>query len=186
MQVTAEPLSAQTLTAFAPLVGRLVAAVLIAVVFWRVAGATRGWFDRAVARSSADVHLRVLVGRLLYSVVLVYGLIWGIEVLGISPAALLAGFGVLGIAASLALQDILKSVCAGVYLLFERPFLIGDEIRVRDYQGRVADVGIRTTALHLDDGREVLIPNSVLLADVILNRTARRVTGGGAPPPPGA
>src|SRR5204862_8009271 len=126
----------------------------------------RRWFERATSRSSADLHLRILAGRFLYLVVFIYGLLWAVEVLGVSPAALVAGFGVLCLAASLALQDILKSFCAGVYLLFERPFRLGDDIKVKDFRGRVVDIGLRTTVLHADEGQEVLVPNSVLLADV--------------------
>jgi small conductance mechanosensitive channel len=174
MQGLAEQLGSQVATALSPFIGRFVLALVIALVAWRAAAGTRGWFERATARSSADLHLRVLVGRFLYLVVLFYGLLWGVEVLGISPTALLAGFGVLGLAASLALQDILRSFCAGVYLLFERPFMIGDVIKVKDFQGHVVDIGIRTTVLHTEEGREVLIPNSVLLADVVVNQKPRR------------
>jgi small conductance mechanosensitive channel len=155
-------------------VGRALIALLIAFIAWRVASAVRGWFERATARSSADIHLRVLAGRFLYLVVFVYGLLWAVEVLGVSPAAFVAGFGVLGLAASLALQDILKSVCAGVYLLFERPFHLGDEIRIKDFRGRVVDIGIRTTVLHTADDQEVIVPNAVVLADVVVNRARYR------------
>lgn len=163
--VSAAPLWA----ALAPLVGRVVLAIVVALVAWRVATAVRQWFERATAHSSADVHLRVLAGRFLYLAVFVYGLLWAVEVLGVSPAALVAGFGVLGLAASLALQDILKSFCAGVYLLFERPFHLGDEIKIKDFRGRVVDIGIRTTVLHTADNMEVIVPNSVVLADVVVN-----------------
>jgi small-conductance mechanosensitive channel len=47
-------------------------------------------------------------------------------------------------------------------------------IKVKDFQGHVVDIGIRTTVLHTEDGREVLIPNSVLLADVVINQEPRR------------
>ncbi len=100
-----------------------------------------------------------------------------------SPAALVAGIGVLGLAASLALQDILKSFCAGVYLLFERPFHLGDEIKIKDFRGRVVDIGIRTTVLHTADNMEVVVPNSVVLADVVVNRVRYR-TPVVEPPPP--
>jgi small conductance mechanosensitive channel len=176
MQGLAEQLGSQLATALSPFLGRFVLAMVVALVAWRVAAGTRGWFERATARSSADIHLRVLVGRFLYLVVLFYGLLWGVEVLGISPTALLAGFGVLGLAASLALQDILKSFCAGIYLLFERPFSIGDQIKVKDFQGRVVDIGIRVTVLHSEDGREVLIPNSMVLADIVVNQQPRRAS----------
>jgi small conductance mechanosensitive channel len=158
----------------APLAGRAVAALLIAFLAWRVASGVRGWFERATARSSADLHLRVLAGRFLYLVVFIYGLLWAVEVLGVSPAALVAGFGVLGLAASLALQDILKSFCAGVYLLFERPFHLGDEVKIKDFRGRVVDIGLRTTVLHTADDLEVIVPNSVVLADVVVNQARYR------------
>ncbi|HEY7063256.1 MAG TPA: mechanosensitive ion channel domain-containing protein [Chloroflexota bacterium] len=157
-----------------PILGRVFLALLIAFAAWRIASALRRWFERATARSSADVHLRVLVGRFLYLVVFIYGLLWAVEVLGVSPTALVAGFGVLGLAASLALQDILKSFCAGVYLLFERPFHIGDDVKIKDFRGRVVDIGIRTTVLHTEDGQEVIIPNSVVMADVVVNRARYR------------
>jgi small-conductance mechanosensitive channel len=155
---------------------RALIALLVAFIAWRVATALRAWFERATARSSADIHLRVLAGRFLYLVVFVYGLIWALEVLGVSPAALVAGFGILGLAASLALQDILKSFCAGVYLLFERPFHLGDEIKIKDFRGRVVDIGIRTTVLHTADNQEVIVPNSVVLADVVVNHARYRTS----------
>ena len=174
MQPAPDPLHLQLWTALSPFFGRGAVALLIGLVAWRAAAALRHWFERATARSSADVHLRVLVGRFIYFVVFVYGLLWAVEVLGVSPTALIAGFGVLGLAASLALQDILKSFCAGVYLLFERPFRIGDQIKIKDQQGRVVDIGIRTTVLHTDDDREVIVPNSVVLADVVVNQARYR------------
>ena len=166
--------SAPLWSTVSPLLGRALLALLIAFLAWRVASAVRGWFERATARSSADIHLRVLVGRFLYLVVFVYGLLWAVEVLGVSPGALVAGFGILGLAASLALQDILKSFCAGVYLLFERPFHLGDDIKIKDFRGRVVDIGIRTTVLHTADDMEVIVPNSVVLADVVVNRARYR------------
>jgi small conductance mechanosensitive channel len=186
MAGAAPPFNPDLPALLAPLVGRLVVALIIAVVAWRIAASARRWFETTTARSSADIHLRVIVGRFLYLAVLFYGLLWAVEVMGISPTALVAGFGVLGLAASLALQDILKSFCAGVYLLFERPFRIGDTVKVKDFQGRVVDIGIRITVLHTEDGREVLIPNSVVLADVVVNSERRRIPftppGTSAPP----
>ncbi len=173
MPMVSELSSPQVWAALSPHLIRALASLCIALVAWRIAASLQRWFERATARSSADVHLRVLVGRFLYLVVLIYGLIWSIDVLGVSPTALVAGFGVLGLAASLALQDILKSFCAGVYLLFERPFHIGDEIKLRDFRGRVVDIGLRTTVLHTEDHLEIMIPNAVVLADVVVNQVCR-------------
>jgi small conductance mechanosensitive channel len=153
---------------------RFCVAVLIAVVTWRLASAARHWFDRVSVRSRADANMRVLLSRFFYLTVLVYGLLWALEILGVSPAAIITSLGVLGIAVGLAAQDILKNFFAGIYLLFERPFRIGEEISVRDQRGRVMDIGIRTTSLRTEDDLQVMIPNAIVLTDVVINRSAYR------------
>src|SRR3954468_5245100 len=97
-----------------PLAVRVIVALLIAAVAWRCASLARRWFDQVSARSRADVNLRLLLSRFFYLAVLIYGLLWALEGLGISPAAILASLGVLGLAVGLAIQDILKNVFAGV------------------------------------------------------------------------
>jgi small conductance mechanosensitive channel len=165
----------------APVAARVAGGLLVLFIAWRLAATAREWFTRVSARTKADVNHRVLVGRFVYFCVLVYGLIWGLEVFGVSPAALVTAVGVLGLAASLALQDILKNFCAGVYLLFERPFRIGDEIGVRDFRGRVVDIGIRTTSLHTSEDLQVLIPNAVVMAEVVVNRSTFSAGEGSVP-----
>ena len=67
------------------------------------------------------------------------------------------------------MQDVLKNVFAGVYLLIERPFRPGETIKVRDFVGVVETVDLRTTSLRAD-GEIVFIPNAILLAEVLVNR----------------
>jgi small-conductance mechanosensitive channel len=174
----AESLGGDLASILGPLTGRALAALLVVLIAWRLATTTRAWAHRLSGRTSADVNHRLLLSRFLYFVVLVFGLVWALEVLGVNPAALLTAVGVLGLAASLALQDLLKNFVSGVYLLFERPFRIGEEIKVRDFQGHVVDVGMRTTSLRTADDQLVLIPNAIVMAEVVTNRSA--ATGAGA------
>ena len=51
------------------------------------------------------------------------------------------------------------------------PIRIGDEITVKDFRGRVVEVGMRTTSLRTEDDLQVLIPNAVVLAEVVVNRS---------------
>src|SRR6266851_4742793 len=88
-----------------------------------------------------------------------------------SPAYVFGSFGILALAFSLAFQDILKNFIAGVFLLLERPFKIGDEITVDGHTGTVDNVEIRTTTLRTEDGEEVLIPNSLVYTETIVNRS---------------
>lgn len=152
----------------------LARAFILAIVTWYAAGIARASFERATRRTGADASLRLLIGRLVYLAVLALGIVTVLDVFGVPLSALVTIVGVIGLGISLALQDILKNFFAGTYLLFERPFRIGDEISVKDHRGIVETVGIRTTTLRTADNVQVLIPNAMVFSDVVLNRTYER------------
>jgi small conductance mechanosensitive channel len=155
---------------------RFVLAILTAFIWLRLARWARSSFDRAVVRTTNDPNARVLAGRLVYGVyggVLVLGAVWVLGVAGVELAAIVATFGVIGLAFSLALQDILKSFFAGMYLLFERPFLIGDEIQVKEHLGRVERIGFRATSIRTKDDVLVVVPNAVFFTEAVQNRSVR-------------
>jgi small-conductance mechanosensitive channel len=149
-------------------------AFVVALVTLYVAGLARASFERATRRTGADASLRLLIGRLVYLAVLALGIVTILDAFGVPLSALVTIVGVIGLGISLALQDILKNFFAGTYLLFERPFRIGDEISVKDHRGIVETVGIRTTTLRTADNVQVLIPNAMVFSDVVLNRTYER------------
>ncbi len=97
-----------------------------------------------------------------------------LSLVGVDQAGILATFGAFGLALGLAVQDILKSFFAGLYLLFERPFLIGDEIEVKEQVGKVEEVGFRATTIRTEDNVVVVVPNAIIFAEVVSNRSARR------------
>src|SRR6266851_7692913 len=70
-----------------------------------------------------------------------------------------------------AIQDILKNFFSGVYLLLERPFRVGDTIRVKDQLGVVENIGVRTTLLRTSDNVQVLVPNATVFSEVVTNHT---------------
>jgi small-conductance mechanosensitive channel len=154
-------------------ISRLVIATVVSFLTWRGAHWAQHWFERAATRTAADANVRLLAARLLYGAILVAGLVWVLGILGISPASILATFGAIGLALSLAVQDILKSFFAGLYLLFERPFLIGDEVQVKEHVGRVEHVGFRATSIRTSDNVLILVPNAIVFAEVVRNLTHR-------------
>jgi small-conductance mechanosensitive channel len=84
---------------------------------------------------------------------------------------ILTSFSVVGIVIGLSLQDILKNFFAGVWVLVERPFRIGDTIEVAGYSGSVDEISFRTTQLRTDDGREVIVPNGTFMTSAVVNLT---------------
>ena len=73
---------------------------------------------------------------------------------------------------SLALQDVGRGFVNGVYILVERPFRIGDHVRVGAAEGRVEEVGIRLTTLRTAAGERIIVPNTVVFR--ASSRTRRR------------
>lgn len=126
---------------------------------------------RSLDRSRVNRNLAVLGGRVVYIGLLALGAIVILGIWGpglVFPAALL---GALAVALSLSLQDVLKNLVAGVYLLLEHPFLIGDSITISTYTGKVEDIQIRYTALHTPEGQRVLVPNGLLFSSPVVNHS---------------
>ncbi len=163
---------AQILLAAKAIAGRIGGSLIVIAVTLGFASFFQRTFDRALERSHVDPNLTVLIGRVLYITLLVVGLViifavWGVGI--VIPVTLI---GVLTVALSLALQDILKNIVAGVYLLIERPFLIGDFITIAPYSGTVEDILIRVTWLRTVDGERVVVPNALLFTSPVVNQTA--------------
>jgi len=89
--------------------------------------------------------------------------------MGIEVGAVMAGLGVGGIAAALAVQSILGDLFAGVSMFFDRPFNIGDFIVVGELRGKVQRIGLRTTRITSLDGEQIVVPNGDLVKAKIRN-----------------
>jgi small-conductance mechanosensitive channel len=102
-----------------------------------------------------------------------------LKLLGVDSAAIVTVLGVSTVAIGLAMQDMLKNLFAGVYLLLEQPFQIGDTIVVDNREGEVESIEVRMTVLRMRDGTQAMVPNAIVLATTVMNRTAyptRRVS----------
>lgn len=153
------------------MVVRGVPALAVAVAAWFGSRWARASFVHLAGRTKADASVRMIGGQMVQGIALAVGLLVVLSVLGINESLILATFGTAGIALGLALQEVLKSFFAGLYLLFERPFNPGDDLQIKEHRGRMEHVGFRTTALRRDDDVLVLVPNTVVFSEIVLNRS---------------
>jgi MscS family membrane protein len=79
--------------------------------------------------------------------------------IGFSLATLVAGAGVTGLALALAAQDTLKNVFGGLLLALDRPFEVGQRVRMKGYEGFIQEVGLRSTRVRTLSGHQIIIPN---------------------------
>ena len=147
------------------------AAVVILAAFYLLARLVRMATGNELRRVHADPQVALLVNRMVFLAALVIGVIAAFTELFGSPALVFGGFGFLALALSLAFQDILKNFIAGLFLLLERPFRLGDEITVDNRTGVVENIQMRATTLRTNEGEQVLIPNALVYTGTIINRT---------------
>src|ERR1700716_1385764 len=145
--------------------------VIIALVGHRLA---LNWTASAMRRARVDTSSQILVKRAMSAAFFTVTVLAVLGILGFNSTGLLTLAGAVGLAFSLAIQDILKNFFSGIYLLLERPFRVGDTIRVKDQQGVVENIGVRTTELRSPDNVQTLVPNAVVFAEVVTNHTYER------------
>ena len=151
---------------------RTIWAILVVVVATLVARAVRRTTMRMLARSRAQANVTILLGNLAQVLVIVVGML-GVLAIYTRDAFgwILTSFSVIGLVIGLSLQDILKNFFAGIWVLVERPFRIGDTIDVTGNTGVVEEIAFRTTMLKTADGRQVIIPNGVFMTSAVTNLT---------------
>lgn len=96
------------------------------------------------------------------------------EILGFDIWALLAGLGLGGLAVALAAKDTLANMFGSLTVLADRPFKMGDRIKFDRFEGKVEEIGLRSTKIKTDQNTEVMIPNANLATGSIENITRRQ------------
>lgn len=102
----------------------------------------------------------------LIGIIVVINLIPSLETLSIT---LFASAGFAGIVLGLAAQSTLSNIISGISLAAFRPFRVGDLVTIKDEYGRISDITLRHTVVKTWDNRRLIIPNSVISEDYIIN-----------------
>ncbi len=137
-------------------------------------------FLSSIVRKVLD-HRKIPLGvvqlftQLAYWVIIVCGLILALQRF-FNITAFLAGLGIAGLTVGLALQDVMKNFVAGVMILIQQPFRVGETIGVKGFDGTITAIDLRSTEMRASDGRLVILPNADVLANPIINysRTSQR------------
>jgi small-conductance mechanosensitive channel len=161
------------------LLQRLFVGLLVFAIGYGVTRLIQYLVVRAVRRTPGGVTVEHALSRVIAIVGVTLSFLTALSTMGVDIGALIAALGLTSLAIGLALKDTIENAITGVLLLIQRPFKVGDVIKVSDVTGTVADVAIRTTNIKTFDGLHVLIPNRHVYNEVITNWSyypTRRVT----------
>jgi MscS family membrane protein len=151
----------------------LVAAALFAFMFVDVFAL---WFVKRISgtSSSMDDMLKMIVSKSLKATVIILTIVQVAQIVsGKEISTILAGLGIGGLAFALSAQDTIKNFFGSLVLLADKPFEIGDRIKVDGHDGSVEEVGLRSTRIRTVDGHLTTVPNSEMATTVIQNISRR-------------
>ena len=138
-----------------------------------ISGIISEYMQRSIDKKSGDEKFDNSVIHTLIKIIDVFVWIIGIVIalgqIGVNIGALITGLGIGGVAFALASQDTIKNIFAGVVLFVDRPFRIGDRIKIDSYDGVVEDIGIRSVRIRTLDKRLITMSSSKVADAVIIN-----------------
>lgn len=137
---------------------------------WTVSAARFG-LQRQQAHS-ADPRLSGTMNIVMFLtslVIWVIAALLALDNLGVNVGPLLAGLGVGGIAIALAVQTVLGDLLASLAIAMDKPFVLGDALRIDTFEGTVEQIGIKSTRLRSISGEQIIISNADLLKSRVRN-----------------
>jgi small-conductance mechanosensitive channel len=150
----------------------IVAGIAVQAALWATVALRFAVDRRYRAHHAEEQGARASMGALIFIGQL---LIWGVftllalDNLGINITALVAGLGVGGIAVALAVQAILSDLFGSMSIALDKPFAVGDLLRIDDVEGTVEHIGIKSTRLRSVTGEQIILSNADVLKSRVRN-----------------
>ncbi len=116
-----------------------------------------------------DDQLLPIIRKTLKALIWTIAIVVGLTNAGYDVGALIAGLGIGGLALAMAAKDTVANLFGGVTIFTDKPFKLGDRVKVAGYDGNIKEIGIRSTRLVTLEGRTVTIPNSTFTDGAIEN-----------------
>ena len=111
-------------------------------------------------RGSRTATITEMLTGLLKYIAVIVAIVWGLTILGVDTAAVLAGIGIIGLIIGFGAQSLIEDIITGAFIIFENQYTIGDIIVLDDVRGVVRSIGVRTTVIEDDGGNLKVVNNS--------------------------
>ena len=146
-------------------------ALLLFAIGLRIARWVSGLAERALTRAQVETTAALFLRKVAYVILLVVLILAVLQVIGVPMTSMIAVLGAAGLAIGLALKDSLSNIASGVMLVSLKPFRAGDVVTIAGETGKVEAVSIFQTRLRGADNQTIVLPNSLITNDSIINLT---------------
>jgi small conductance mechanosensitive channel len=142
--------------------------LLAAWVLWRL---VRQALGLAARRADLDPTAANFLLTLLKYLILSIGVVMALGRVGVNTASILASLGVVGLSLGFAAKDALSNMISGLFIFWDRPFVLGDLIEVGGHYGRVDRITMRSTRVVTPDGKMLAVPNTIVVNSIVASYT---------------
>lgn len=157
--------------AWQPLLLSWLGALVLLLVGLKVAKWLAGAAERGMTRAAMEPTAVAFLRKVAYIILLVALFLAVLQVIGVPMASMIAVLGAAGLAIGLALKDSLSNIASGVMLVSLKPFRAGHVVTIAGETGTVESVSIFQTCLRGADNQVIVLPNSLVTSDAIINLT---------------
>lgn len=154
---------------------RILFVILLMTLAWTLSSWVSSIVRAAMTRVKFDETLTLFMARFVRWLILLLAGLMCLSYFGVETTSFAALIGAAGLAIGLAFQGTLSNFAAGSMLLIFRPYKVGDTVNVANYNGKVAEIELFTTAIDTSDNRRIIVPNSSIFGAVIENITYHAV-----------
>ncbi len=157
------------LTQFILFLPKIIVALFVFIVGIYVANVIAGLVRKGLERREVNVEATQVIMQITRWALYILVAVTALQQVDFNLTAFITGLGIIGFTLGFALQDISENFVAGLMLLLQRPFELGDVVHIDEFRGRVIDVSLRATELETLDGQNVILPNGLVYTSPILN-----------------
>jgi small-conductance mechanosensitive channel len=151
-------------------VARLIGGILILLLTFFLSGRISRFLEGRIAkRAYIDPGLRYTIARLASYLLVTIGVLSALNVFGLDLTSIAVLFTALSVGIGFGLQYIAADIASGFILLFERPIRVGDRITIGEDEGDVQSINLRTTVVSTNDRISIIVPNSKLVSQRVIN-----------------
>ncbi len=150
---------------------RVAGALLVFAIGMRIAKWIAGLAERGLTRANVEPTATHFLRKVAYVILMVVLVLASLQVIGVPMTSMIAVLGAAGLAIGLALKDSLSNIASGVMLVTLKPFRVGNLVTINGVTGTVEDVSIFQTKVRGADNQLIVLPNSLITSDSIINLT---------------
>ncbi|MEO6446838.1 MAG: mechanosensitive ion channel family protein [Gemmatimonadaceae bacterium] len=149
----------------------LLAALIIVFMFWVLYRVARSAAAVAIRQAKLDPTAADFVQTILRYVILTIGFVTALGKVGVNTTSILTSLGVAGLTIGFAAKDALSNMISGIFIFWDRPFVLGDLVEVGGQYGRVESITMRSTRVVTPDGRMLAVPNTTVVNTTVASYT---------------